>query len=99
MNERSIDELVDEFNAQARAEGSYDGRAFWEVPPRPGSILDVPETPESQARIASLRKRIAELNEEATKGSGPVQEIVQPASHPTGAQALPAVSAERTVAG
>jgi hypothetical protein len=28
-NERSIDELVDEFNAQARAEGRYDGRAFW----------------------------------------------------------------------
>ena len=95
-NERSIDELVDEFNAQARAEGRYDGRAFWEVPPRPGSVLDVPETPESQARIASLRKRIAELNEEATKGSGPVQEVLQPASHPIGAQPLPD---EQTVAG
>ena len=94
-NERSIDELVDEFNAQARAEGRYDGRAFWEVPPRPGSVLDVPETPESQARIASLRKRIAELNEEATKGSGPVQEILQQA-HPIGTQPLPD---EQTVAG
>jgi len=77
--ERSIDELVDEFNAQAKAEGSYDGRAFWEVPPTPGSILDVPETPESQARIACLRMRIAELNQEARKGSESVQESRQEA--------------------
>jgi hypothetical protein len=88
-NQRSIDELVDEFNAQAKAEGSYDGRAFWEVPPRPGSILDVPETPESQARIASLWERIAELNQEARKGSESVQEIRQEASHSVGAQPLP----------
>jgi hypothetical protein len=27
-NERSIDELVDEFNAQAKTEGRYDGRAL-----------------------------------------------------------------------
>ena len=82
INERSIDELVDEFNAQAKAEGSYNGRAFWEVPPRPGSILDVPETPESQARIASLRERIAELNREARKESESVQEIRQKAERP-----------------
>ena len=61
-----------------------------------GPVLDVPETPESQARIASLRKRIAELNEQATKGSGPVQEALQQASHPIGAQPLPD---EQTVAG
>ena len=95
-NERSLDELVDEFNAQAKAEGRYDGRAFWEVPPTPGSILDVPETPESQARIASLRKRIAELNQEASKGSESVQESRQEASHPIGAQPLPP---EQTPAG
>ncbi len=81
-DERSLDELLDEFNAQAKAEGNYDGRAFWEVPPRPGSILDVPETPESHARIASLRERIAELNREARKGSESVQEIPQEPSHP-----------------
>jgi hypothetical protein len=90
-NERSIDELLDEFNAQAKAEGRYDGRAFWEVPARPGSVLDVPETPESQARVASLRKRITELNEEATKGSGPVQEVGPQASEPQ------PVSAKRTL--
>jgi hypothetical protein len=58
-NERSIDELLEQFNAHAKSEGRYDGRAFWEVPPTPGSILDIPETPDSQARIASLRTRIA----------------------------------------
>jgi hypothetical protein len=84
--ERSIDELVNEFNAKAKAEGSYDDRAFWEVPATPESILNVPETPESLARIASLRKRIAELNQEARKRSESVQEIHQEASHPIGAQ-------------
>jgi hypothetical protein len=44
-------DLVDEFSAQAKTEGTYDGRASWEVAATPGSILDVPETPESQARI------------------------------------------------
>jgi hypothetical protein len=94
-NERSIDELVDQFNAQAKAEGRFDGRAFWEVPATPGSILDVPETPESQARIASLRKRIAELTQ-ARKGSESVQEIRKEASHPIGAQPS---RAEQTPAG
>ena len=95
-NEPSIDELADEFNAQAKTEGRYDGRAFWEVPATPGSILDVPETPESQARIASLRNRIAELNQEARKGSESVQEIRQEVNHPTGPQPS---RAEQTRAG
>ena len=75
--ERSIDELIDEFNAKAKAEGRYDGRAFWEVSPKPGSILDIPETPESRERIVWLRKRIAELKGEAEKECAPVQDIQQ----------------------
>ena len=85
-NERSINELVDEFNALAKSEGRYDGRAFWEVPATPGSILDVSDTSESQARIAALRKQIAELNQEATKESDSVPEARQEASHPIGVQ-------------
>lgn len=95
-NERSLDELVDEFNAQAKAEGRYYGRAFWEVPPTPGSILDVPETPESQARIASLRNRIAELHQETSNGSESVQGSRQEAARPIGTQPP---SAEQTPAG
>jgi hypothetical protein len=88
-HERSLDELVYEFSAKARAEGRYDGRAFWEVPPRPGSILDVPETPESRERIAWLLKRIAELKQEAAKGSEPVQEIRHEASRAIQAELPP----------
>jgi hypothetical protein len=65
-------------------------------PNLPESARDVPETPESQARIASLRKRIAELNQEARKGSESVQESRQEASHSVGAQPLPP---EQTPAG
>ena len=59
--EHSIDDLMADFNSKAKAEGRYDSRAFWEVPPRPGSLLDVPETPESRERIDWLKQQIAEL--------------------------------------
>ncbi len=73
-NERSIDELVEEFNARAKAEGRYDGRAFWEVPSQSGSIVNIPETPESSGRVSRLHKRIAELKQ-AVEGPGPAEEI------------------------
>jgi hypothetical protein len=63
--ERSTDELMADFNDKAKAQGSYDGRAFWEVPPRSGSLLDVPETPESRERIEWLKRQIAELRQGA----------------------------------
>ena len=63
--ERSIDGLMADFNNKAKTEGRYDGRALWEVPPRSGSLLDVPETPESQERIEWLKQQIAELREGA----------------------------------
>jgi len=54
----SIDEIMQEMNALAKAQGRYLEKAFWEIPPQPGSILDVPETPESRKRIARMRARI-----------------------------------------
>lgn len=56
-NERSIDELIRSFNAQAQAEGRYDSRIFWEVPARPGSIRDIPETDKSKEDLAWFRTR------------------------------------------
>jgi hypothetical protein len=37
---------------------------FWEIPRCPGSILDVPETPEGKERVARLRACVAELKQE-----------------------------------
>lgn len=56
-NERTIDELIDAFNAQAQAEGRYDSRTFWEVPARTGSIRDILETDKSKEDLAWLRAR------------------------------------------
>ena len=64
MNKQeNLQRLVDEFNDRAKAEGRYLDKDFWEIPRASGSILDVPETHESRARVASLRKRIAELRQ------------------------------------
>ena len=66
MNKQeNLQRLVDEFNDRAKAEGRYLDKDFWEIPRASGSILDVPETHESRARVASLRKRIAELRQAA----------------------------------
>ena len=54
---RSIDDIIREMNDLAKAQGRYLGKAFWEIPPQPGSLLDVPETPQSQERVARLRAR------------------------------------------
>jgi hypothetical protein len=59
---RSIDDIMNEMNDLAKAQGRYLGKAFWEVPPQPGSLLDVPETPECSERISRLRaKRLARM--------------------------------------
>jgi len=55
----SVEEAVDimrDMNDLAKAQGRTLGKAFWEIPPQPGSILDVPETAESRERVARLRK-------------------------------------------
>jgi hypothetical protein len=54
---RSIDEIIQEMNDLAKAQGKYLDKTFWEIPRQPGSLLDAPETPESKDRIARLRAR------------------------------------------
>jgi len=48
-------EIMKRMNDRAKAEGRYLGMAFWEIPCEEGSILDVPTTPEAEARLAALR--------------------------------------------
>ncbi len=55
--ENSIDNIMNEMNDWAKAEGRYLGKAFWEIPSQPESILDVPLTPEAEQRLAALRAR------------------------------------------
>ena len=57
MKTRSIEDIIREMNDLAKAQGRYLGKAFWEIPAQPGSLLDATETPESQERIARLRAR------------------------------------------
>ncbi|HVA46744.1 MAG TPA: hypothetical protein VNH11_10305 [Pirellulales bacterium] len=66
---RSIDDLIGAFNAQAQAEGRYDSRTFWEVPARPGSIHDIPETNKSKEYLAWFRaRRLAKQSGRARSG-------------------------------
>jgi hypothetical protein len=48
-------DIIKRINDWAKAEGRYLGKAFWEIPSSEGSILDVPMTPEAEARLAKLR--------------------------------------------
>jgi len=62
---------MNEINDWAQAEGRYLGKAFWEVPSQPESILDVPLTPEAELRIAALRARRLERRKMAARESEP----------------------------
>jgi hypothetical protein len=62
--EKSVREVVEEWNAKAKAAGRYLDRDPWSVPPAEGSLLDVPETAESCARIAWLQQQIADLQQQ-----------------------------------
>ncbi len=82
---RSIDDIMNEMNDLAKAHGRYLGKTFWEVPPQPGSILEVPETPESRERVARLReRRLARKHAAAPKGEGPEQVQDGPQAAPPG---------------
>ena len=65
--EKSIDEIMNEMNDQAKAEGRYLGMAFWEIPRAQGSILDVSSTPEAEKRLAALRARRLERRKKKTE--------------------------------
>src|SRR5438552_12635868 len=79
--ERTIDDVIherkimDEWNAKAKAEGRYLDTDPWEIPRQPGSILDVPETPESRERIARLRARRLARMQAAAQKAGSVEQL------------------------
>jgi hypothetical protein len=62
--EKSVREIVEEWNAKAKAAGKYLDRDPWAIPPAESSLLDVPETAESRARIAWLQQQIADLQQQ-----------------------------------
>jgi hypothetical protein len=68
---KPIDEIMNEMNDRAKAEGRYLGKAFWEIPSQPESILDVPSTPEAQERLAALRARRLQRRKKATEQAVP----------------------------
>jgi hypothetical protein len=68
---KPIDEIMNEMNDRAKAEGRYLGKAFWEIPSQPQSILDVPSTPEAQERLAALRARRLQRRKKAAEQAVP----------------------------
>jgi hypothetical protein len=66
------DEIMNEMNDRAKAEGRYLGKTFWEIPPQPGSILVVPSSPEAERRLAALRARRLERRKGPVEHSEPV---------------------------
>jgi hypothetical protein len=71
-NSNNIDEIMDEMNDWAKAEGRYLGKAFWEIPPLAESILEVPLSPEAERRLAVLRARRLKRRKGAVEHSEPV---------------------------
>lgn len=67
--------LVEEFNDRAKAEGHYLDKDFWEIPRRPGSILDIPETEKSREDLAWFRARRLERRKAAAEQTEPVQQL------------------------
>ena len=66
---RTIDDVMRDMNAWAMAEGIALDRDPWSIPPAEGSILDIPSTPEAEARIARLRARRLARAEAAKRAS------------------------------
>jgi hypothetical protein len=94
----SIDEIMNEMNDWAKAEGRYLGKAFWEIPSQPDSILDVPLTPEAEVRIAALRARRLERRKEGTGGSeavAPAQDAEEEHIHEEITEEIPPVQSSR----
>ena len=68
--EKSVREIVEEWNTKAKAEGRYLDQDPWSIPPAAGSLLDIPETPESRERIEWLKQQIAELQRQRQDREG-----------------------------
>ncbi len=71
---KSSDDVMQELNDLAKAQGRYLGKAFWEIPREPGSMLDVPLTPEAEERIRRLDATIACLKQQRERGPVPEEE-------------------------
>jgi hypothetical protein len=92
--EQSVREIVEEWNAKAKAAGRYLDRDPWSVPPAEGSLLDVPQTDESRARIAWLQQQIAALQQRQPQERATLTEVTDGA-----AQELPATEEQPSAAG
>ncbi len=71
---RTIDDVMRDMNAWARAAGIALDRDPWSIPPAEGSLLDIPPTPEAAARIAHLRARRLARAEAVQRASASVRE-------------------------
>jgi len=94
----SIDQIMNEMNDWAKAESRYLGKAFWEIPSQPESILDVPVTPEAELRIAALRARRLERRKKAAEQSEPGashQEVEEEHNHGKITEETPAVQSRQ----
>jgi hypothetical protein len=87
--EKSVREIVEEWNGKAKAKGELIGQDPWSLPVLyHGSIQDVPVTPEAEERIRQLDALIARLEQDNAAAEAPekrgvrdqVQEISDPVS-------------------
>jgi hypothetical protein len=67
---KSSDDVMQDLNELAKAQGRYLVQAFWEIPREPGSIVDVPVTPEAEERIRRLDATIARLKRQRAADQG-----------------------------
>jgi hypothetical protein len=93
-----IDNIMNEMNDWAKAEGRYLGKAFWEIPSQADSILAVPLTPEAELRVAALRARRLERRKKAAEQSEPVaprEDAAKEHIHGKNAEGAPAEQSSR----
>ena len=86
--QRTVQEIIAEWNAKAKAEGVLLEQDPWSIPPAEGSILDVPLSPEAEARIARLRARRLARAESAKRASEQAREAQDKARTDNGEQCL-----------
>jgi hypothetical protein len=90
-----------DLNDLAKAQGRFLDQAFGQIPRKPGSILDVPLTPEAEERIRHLVATIARLKRQRAAGQGPAQRLtfLEPAARDHAGPAGPDQEAASEAAG
>jgi hypothetical protein len=83
---KTSDDVMRELNDLAKRLGRYPSKTSREIEPSPGSILDVPSTPQTEERIRYLDEWIARREREAGAATEkqedervPVQDVAVPA--------------------